>query len=141
MTARRFVDTNVLIYAGSRDPADRRKRDRAQSILGEPGIGFSTQVMGEYFEVAYRKGRLGISHAEAVRALRAMARRPVAPMTPELVLVAADVSERYQISTWDAAIVAAASALECEVIWTEDLNHGQTYLGVRVENPFLGLDG
>jgi predicted nucleic acid-binding protein len=45
--------------------------------------------------------------------------------------------ERYQISYWDAAIMAAAKELSAGVVFSEDLNHGQSYDGVVVKNPFL----
>ncbi len=44
--------------------------------------------------------------------------------------------DRFQISYWDAAILEAARALGCEVVLSEDLNHGQDLDGLRVENPF-----
>jgi predicted nucleic acid-binding protein len=34
-------------------------------------------------------------------------------------------------------ILQSARSLGCEVLWTEDLSHGQTYAGVTVRNPFV----
>jgi predicted nucleic acid-binding protein len=51
--------------------------------------------------------------------------------------LALEVRKRYQISYWDSAIIAAAAELGCETVYSEDLNHGQLYAGVRVINPFL----
>ena len=45
--------------------------------------------------------------------------------------------DRYRIAYWDAAIVAAARILGAGTLYSEDLNHGQDYDGVRVVNPFL----
>lgn len=64
---------------------------------------------------------------------------PEAELTAELVLAGAATSQRYQISYWDAAILEAAKALGCETVLSEDLNDGQDYGGVRVENPFRDL--
>lgn len=50
---------------------------------------------------------------------------------------ALQLKSRYQLSYWDAAIVAAAKALGAGVLYSEDLNHRQLYDGVRVENPFI----
>lgn len=138
MRARRFVDTNVLLYAGSKSPADRAKRDLARRLLEADDIGFSVQVLQEFYAVAAAKQRLGITHAEAVATLRALLAYPVAPLTGELVLAAAELRQRFQISYWDAAIVAAAQSLGCEILCSEDLAHGQDYGGVVVQNPFAG---
>ena len=54
-----------------------------------------------------------------------------------LIKVAIEISWRYRISYWDGAILAAAERLGAEVLYTEDLNHGQAYGTVRVINPFL----
>lgn len=139
MTAQFFADTNILLYAGSQHPDDAAKRSTAQGILRLRELGFSAQVMQEYFDVAYRKGRLGISLDEAVAALQAISRRPVVPITADLVLRAADLSHRFKISYWDAAIIAAARELGCHTLYSEDLNDGQNYDGVRVVNPFLNI--
>jgi predicted nucleic acid-binding protein len=53
------------------------------------------------------------------------------------VLLAAELSARFQISHFDAQIVAAAKRMGCNTLYSEDLNHGQDYDGVRVQNPFL----
>ncbi len=62
---------------------------------------------------------------------------PTASLTPSTVLNALDLRERFQISYWDAAIVAAAHELGCNSIYSEDFSHGQDYAGVKVVNPFL----
>ena len=62
---------------------------------------------------------------------------PTASLTPSTVLNALDLRERFQISYWDAAIVAAAHELGCNSIYSEDLSDGQDYGGVTVVNPFL----
>ena len=62
--------------------------------------------------------------------------RPCISVDPDLVKLAAAFSIRYQISYWDGAILAAAEALAAQVVYSEDLQHGQMYQTVRVENPF-----
>jgi len=137
MTAQFFADTNILLYAGSQHPEDAAKRARALDVLRTPDLGFSAQVMQEYFDVAFRKGRLGISREEAMAALQAIASRPVVAITSGLVLRAVGISEQFNISYWDAAIIAAAQELGCHTLYSEDLSHGQNYDGVKVINPFL----
>jgi predicted nucleic acid-binding protein len=137
MTASAFVDTNVLLYAGSQHPEDQAKRNIALELLKRQDLGFSAQVMAEYFNAAYSKGRLGISLETAIANLEILAKRPVLPVTSEIVLEAARIVARYQVSYYDAAIIAAATYLGCTTLYSEDLNHGQHYGTVQVINPFV----
>jgi predicted nucleic acid-binding protein len=136
MTAECFIDTNVLLYAGSAATEDLAKRSTARALLALPGIGFSAQVLQEFYHAAVCKKRLAITHAAALAILHTLAPFPVLPVTRELVVAAADIRQRYQISYWDAAIVAAARELGCHTLYSEDLNPGQGYDGVKVANPF-----
>ena len=52
------------------------------------------------------------------------------------ILEAINIQSRYEISFWDAMIIQSAIRLKCEKIWSEDLNAGQQYAGVTVDNPF-----
>ena len=139
MTAHCFADTNLFLYAASRDPADRAKKKRARALLATEDIGISAQVLQEFFYAATRKNRLGITEAEATQIIAAMREFPVLPVTAELVMDAIALKARHQISYWDAAIIAAARGLGCEVLYTEDLNDGQDYSGVIARNPFAGI--
>ena len=56
-----------------------------------------------------------------------------------LVLEAVQISDRFQTSHFDAQILAAAKRMGCATLYSEDLNHGQDYGGVRVVNPFLAV--
>ena len=62
---------------------------------------------------------------------------PCVAIDRALVKIAIEFSERYQISYWDGAIVAAAETLGAATLFSEDLNHGQHYGPVHVVNPFL----
>lgn len=136
MTARCFADANVFLYAASKDPADREKRKRARALLESEDVGISAQVLQEFFDAAVRKKRLGITDAEALRIIGVMMEFPVLPVTAQLVQQAIAQKAKHGISYWDAAIVAAAQEMGCEVIYTEYLNDGQDYGGVTARNPF-----
>jgi predicted nucleic acid-binding protein len=137
MIATVFVDTNVLLYAASNAPADQEKRFIARRVLSEPEIGFSAQVLQEFYSAAVTKERLKMTHEEAVAVIRSLAGYPIWPISRELVLQAIGARTRFGISYWDAAIISAAKQLGCRVVYSEDLNHGQEYDGVRVVNPFI----
>ena len=136
MTAKFFVDTNVLLYAGSNAAEDRAKRQVARELLSRPDIALSAQVLQEFYAVAVAKQRLQLTHEEALAVLQSLASFPVCPITRELVMDAVQLRQRFQISYWDAAIVAATKQMGCTVVYSEDLNSGQDYDGVTVVNPF-----
>jgi len=139
MTAQYFIDTNVLLYAGSGANEDQAKKAVARQVLAQADIGFSAQVMQEFYYAAVRKERLKITHDEAVLIPEALNPFPVLPVSRELVLEAVELTVRYKVSDWDAAIIAAARRLGCDVLYSEDLSHGQDYDGVKVVNPFLAV--
>ena len=96
-------------------------------------------MLQEFAHNASSKKRLGLEATETESILRAMLEYPVLPLTGELVLEAFALKERYRISYWDAAIVAAARSLGCKILYTEDLNAGQDYGGVVARNPFASV--
>jgi predicted nucleic acid-binding protein len=133
----RFADTNILLYAISRDHDEQAKATRANEILSARDIGLSVQVLQEFYVQAIRQTRSDrLPHDQAVRLVESFRRFPVQEMTIGMVLSAMSTRQRFDISYWDAAIIEAARALGCKVVLSEDLNDGQDYAGVRVENPF-----
>jgi len=112
------------------------KRQSARALLARPEIALSAQVLQEFYAVAVAKQRLKITHDEAVTVLQSLAAFPVCPITRELVIEAVELGRRFQISYWDAAIIAAARLMGCTAVYSEDLNAGQNYDGVTVINPF-----
>jgi predicted nucleic acid-binding protein len=133
----RFADTNVLLYAISRDPKEQDKAARANDLLAARDVALSVQVLQEFYVQATRASRPDpITHEQAVRLVESFLRFPVADVTTDLLLAAAAAGQRFGISYWDAAILEAARSLGCEVVLSEDLRDGEDYAGVRVENPF-----
>lgn len=136
MNAEALLDSNVLLYAVSNHPSERSKRDRARTLLALPGIGFSTQVFSEFYVNATRKRAPRLTHVEVMAILEPLRQFPVQPMTTQVVWDAFRLTHRFQLSFWDSAILAAARALGCHVVWSEDLNDGQHFDDVQVRNPF-----
>ena len=136
MTAQCFADTNIFLYAGSKDPADATRKATARQLVATQDFGLSAQVLQEFIAAATSKKRLGIDAIEAKATLGALLEFPIVPITAGLVLRAWEIKTRYQISYWDGAIIAAAHELHCEIIYSEDLNDGQNYGGIVVRNPF-----
>jgi predicted nucleic acid-binding protein len=133
----RFADTNVLLYSISRAPEERGKAERASSLLADHDLSLSVQVLQEFYVQATRESRADpISHRDAMELVESFRRFRVAPLTADLISAAMTTCDRFQISYWDAAILEAARSLGCGVVLSEDLNDGQDYDGIRVENPF-----
>jgi len=137
MTADTFIDTNVLLYSVSTCKNEVGKRASARQVLAGPGWGLSVQVLQEFYVNVVRPPHCAMTHSDAVAAIHQLLRRPTVATDAALVLEGLRLKERYRLSYWDAAIVAAARALGARVLYSEDLNHGQDYDGVRVVNPFL----
>ncbi|MFA6286420.1 MAG: PIN domain-containing protein [Opitutaceae bacterium] len=138
MSAEVFLDANILLYASSAAPADAEKRERAQTLMIEERFALSAQVLQEFIANALRKKALGLTEANIDATLELASHVPVQPITRELIVEAVALRRRYQISHWDATILAAARELGCHTLYSEDLSHGQDYEGVRVVNPFQG---
>jgi predicted nucleic acid-binding protein len=132
-----FADTNVLLYAISRDPAEQDKAKRANDILADRDLVLSVQVLQEFYVQATRASRPdAISHRHAVLLIESFRRFKVQDITSGIMLAALDTGRRFQLSYWDAAIIEASRAAGCAQVLSEDLNDGQDYGGVRVTNPF-----
>ncbi|MEQ7153671.1 PIN domain-containing protein [Brevundimonas aurifodinae] len=132
-----FLDTNILLYAAlGRDHAGHRW-ERAREIVLTEDYCTSGQVLAEFYNNATRKGAPPLSSVKAREWVRVVAMKPCQPITSDVVVAGIDHARRYQLSYWDGAIIAAAERIGARVLYSEDLNHGQTYGSVRVENPFL----
>ncbi|MGA0333535.1 MAG: PIN domain-containing protein [Kiritimatiellia bacterium] len=137
MSAVRFLDTNVLLYAYDLDaPA---KRAVALKVVEEgwirPGsAAVSVQVLQEFHVNLTRKG---LSREEASKVAESYLAWPVVENTAVLFRNGCEVQARWQLSLWDAMILAAAQAAGAKELWSEDLNPGQKYGSVRVVNPFV----
>jgi predicted nucleic acid-binding protein len=138
-----FVDSNILIYA--HDESAGIKREAASAIierLWEERSGrLSVQVLQEFFVNATarsgkRKSGEPLDAREAREVVEDYSRWEVHRPGADDVLAAIDIHQRMGISFWDAMIVQSASSQGCEVLYSEDLNDGQIYEGVRLENPF-----
>ena len=129
--AEAFFDSNVLIYLLSDDQAKAR---RAEELLDRGGT-VSVQVLNEIANVARRKCTMPWPEIRdflaTLRALCAVV--PISEATHDLGLA---VAERYSFSIYDGLIIAAANLTGCSLLYSEDLQNGQTAQGVTIRNPF-----
>jgi predicted nucleic acid-binding protein len=133
----RFIDTSVLLYAVSSDPAESRKAEVAGTLLNEPDLALSVQVLQEFYVQATRPtGSDPVAHEAAAAFANTLLRFPVQENTVEMFRQAIAVAGRWQLNYWDSAIVAAAQKLGCDTLLTEDQRDGQECGCLRVRNPF-----
>jgi predicted nucleic acid-binding protein len=132
-----FLDTNILVYSLDQSHAGKRKKCRSliKSLTGENTGVISTQVMQEFYVAATTK--LGADPLLIKDILRSLERFETIVVSPALIKEAIDCAIINRISFWDALIVVSAETARCEILWTEDLNHGQIIRGVRIENPLF----
>jgi predicted nucleic acid-binding protein len=135
MPAEFFLDTNILLYAASSAKSEQDKRTKARELLAMEGGGLSVQVQAEFYVNA--TGKFKLPHDKVVGILESLDSYPVLALTEAVFWAALQIKGRYQLSYWDSAIIAAALELGCHTVYSEDLNHGQSYAGVRVINPFV----
>ena len=133
-----FVDTNVLVYAHDRTAGS--KHDSARQLVHElwrsrRGV-VSTQVLQEFYVTVRKKVAVPLSREEARELIVDFRSWRVVVNDEHSILDAIELEERFRISFWDALIVQAAITSGADVLYSEDLNAGQTYGTVTVVNPF-----
>ena len=134
---RRFFDTNVLVYAYDR--ADARKRESARTLIAEAiaedEFIVSTQVLAEFYSTAMR--RRIMAPAQARDLVRQWSDVHPVPQTIDLVLRGIALHQEHSLDIWDALIVEAAREARCDLLFSEDLQHGRRFGELEIVNPFL----
>ena len=127
-----FIDTNVIIYAFSKDED---RAETARSILQRGGV-ISVQVLHEFVDAARRKLRFEWdSIRTALDELDGLLDPPLA-LTADLHRDAILIAERQRFRIYDSLIVSAAKRAGCRLVYSEDMQDGQIVDGVLIRNPF-----
>jgi predicted nucleic acid-binding protein len=129
-----FLDTNVLVYLAQGDAG---KAGFVEQLLGEEPV-VSVQVLNELANVLRRKASFSWSETHDFLAIvRDLTK--VVPLTIETHDLGLSIAERFTLSIYDAMIAAAAQIAECDVLWSEDMQHGlRLHNGLEIRNPFRG---
>jgi predicted nucleic acid-binding protein len=132
-----FCDTNVLVYAY--DTTAGLKHEHARQLVerlwhGRSGA-LSVQVLQELFVTLTRKVRVPVEPRVARAIVTDFSVWRVIEPTASDVLTAIDSMMQWHLSFWDAMIVTTARRAGAVVLWSEDLNPGQVFDGVTVNNP------
>lgn len=129
MNAEAFIDTNVFLYALSDRPEEQTKAERARQLLLNENWGWSVQVAGEFYHVATSaKRQFRLPHSSAMEYVKTWLNFPTASLHPSTVLNALQLRERFQVSYWDAAIIAAARESR---LWHNLLGGSERWSGLR----------
>ena len=136
MNATRFLDTNIIVYAY--DQGAGRKRDIALALVKDGwqsrgATASSVQVLQELYVSLLKRGATAAAATEIIRDL---SNWPIVENTVELLFAALSERSRWQLSLWDALILAAARNSGATELISEDFSHNQDYGGIRARNPF-----
>jgi predicted nucleic acid-binding protein len=126
MTAKSFADTNIVLYTIGQD---QRKAKIARNLIKSELLVVSTQVVNETVSVCLRK--LGFNKEKSYAfADKIMCRTHVISVDEAIVRKIADIAIQSQISNWDALIIAAALLADCDILYSEDMQHMDRFLKI-----------
>ena len=132
----KFIDTNVLIYFV--DGRNQAKQSIARTVIadaiGNPEYVMSLQVLNEFANVSLKK--LGMTEDEVRQYIEAFQRMRIVFQQSGWTVRALEIRKQYGLQFYDSLLLAAAEASGCDEFWTEDLNDGQMYCGIKAVNPF-----
>lgn len=138
MHGRDFLDTNILVYAY--DATDRAKQHIAQDLVRRALTGeivTSTQVLAEFAATLLHKLSPAASPADVRVILDALGPIQAIVADADMIRRAVEAHAQYGVHFYDGMILAAAEHGACTRILSEDFNAGQSYFGIKVENPFV----
>ncbi len=138
--ARHFLDTNIFVYTFDLQAPNKAKR--AEDLIAnalESGAGMISYQVAQEFVAAARKPFRTPMSFEQIERYWVTTLRPLLSVhsSPGLFIRGLELARRDQISWYDSLIVAAAIQGECEVLYSEDLQHGRRFGGLVIQNPFL----
>jgi predicted nucleic acid-binding protein len=135
MSGRSFFDTTILIYSIS---SEEPRAAMAEKLLADGGW-ISVQVLNEFAAVTRHKLNFSWGETrEALLAIRALCETPTR-LSIETHDAALEIAARYGYHFYDALILAAAIEADCDILYTEDMQHGQSIGPITIQNPFLNI--
>jgi predicted nucleic acid-binding protein len=129
---RPFFDTSILVYAF----LDIAKRDEALLLLASGGV-ISAQVLNEFTNVARRKRQRGWQDIETAISVIRFQFPDIMPLTAGTHAAALALARDHGLAFYDALIVAAAIEAGCDILYSEDMQHGRSIGALTIRNPFL----
>jgi len=140
MSAKFFLDTNIVVYTF--DSSTPKKKNLAQELV-EQALRtqegrVSTQVVQEFLNVATSKFTTPLTFSDAQQYLHDVL-GPLCTVFPSIDLYrqALVLQQERRYSFYDSLIIGGAVQAGCDVLYSEDLQHGQQIRGLRILNPFI----
>jgi predicted nucleic acid-binding protein len=132
MIEKRFLDTNILLYAAG---DDHPRRIIAEKLVAAGGL-ISVQILNEFVSAGRGKFRWPWPRIEEALASFGALLEPPLALTPDNHDAGVRIARRYHLHIYDALIVASAAEAGCKLLLTEDMGDGMTIAGVTIRNPF-----
>ena len=133
-----FLDSNIVIYAYCTNSAE--KQQKAKQLFAEKNVAISTQVLQETANTLYRKFKVNFHIIRLLLEECVCNATALHVNTHETVLKACAIAENYQFSFYDSLIIASALEEECQILYSEDMQHNQLIeKKLKIINPFLSL--
>ena len=133
-----FLDTNILLYAALEATDEEGfKRERARALLKRDDVALSIQVLQEFVNQATHPRRSHpLSWDKTLSYVEVFRESDVQETTLSLFEHGLELMRQHNFSLWDAMIVAAAIGQGCEILYSEDMQHGRMIEGLRIVDPF-----
>lgn len=134
-----FLDSNILIY--SFDKSDKVKQkislDLTNQLVFNDNIYISTQVIQEFYINATQKIKEKIPSVEAKEFIKCLKTSNVYINDTDTIIQSIDIQKKYRLSFWDSLIISSALSIECNILYSEDLQDGLVIDGkMIVKNSF-----
>jgi predicted nucleic acid-binding protein len=127
------LDTNILIY--SHDDLDLHKQGIARKLLLASSV-VSAQTISEYIHVLQRI----ISQPKTAildLCMQNLENCTIQPVDKSTLEMAKYIVQFYNLQIFDSIIIASAKEAGCDILYSEDMQHNQEVMEVRIVNPFL----
>ena len=132
-----FLNTDLLLYAAMGREDATREYDIARNIILEENYATSTDVLGEFFELATSVGTTPLSSSAANNWVKALTLKPCQQADTSVLREAAQLSSDAQLPIRFARKLVSAERLGCRKLYAQNFPDGLTHKGVSVVNPFV----
>lgn len=139
MSAKAFIDTNILVYSRDKSEADKQAVAlQWLTVLWQQRSGrLSFQTLNEFYVTVTQRLKPGLSRTDAQADIRSLLLWNPVAVDATVMENAWLIQERYGFSWWDSLILSAAQTQDCTYVLSEDMQHGQQVGNLTIINPFL----
>ena len=135
-----FIDTNILVY--SFDKSNLQKQQTSKEIVSDALYNhegcISYQVIQEFINVALQKFDTPLTKDDCIKYVINVL-EPLCEVLSSIELYkdALEIKDSWQYSFYDSLIISSALRANCNILYTEDLQHKQGIRDLIIINPFV----